>query len=272
MNDLHSFAVAAGAVLGGGVILWAFSLWIRNSSIIDIAWGPGFVLCTGIYVVFTETLSLRLLIVLALVAIWGTRLAVHIFIRNYGKPEDFRYQAFREQAGPSYWWTSYFKVFFLQGLLILIISAPILVISISGQPAFPTALDIIALGLWLLGMVFEVGSDLQLRRFKMQSQNQSRLLSTGFWSMTRHPNYFGDALVWWGIYVFATSSGAGVITVFAPTIMTILLIRVSGVGMLEPHLIASKEEYRNYMLSTPAFFPRVSAWRSHDDEPDDGGT
>ena len=112
MSDLYSLMVAAGAVLGGGVILWVVSVRIRDSSIIDIAWGPGFILCTVIYVVLTETPSLRLLIVTALIVIWGTRLAAHIFIRNYAKPEDFRYQAFRQQAGSSYWWTSYFKVFF----------------------------------------------------------------------------------------------------------------------------------------------------------------
>ena len=220
----------------------------------DIGWGVLFVIIAWLTFTLTPQGYLpRKLLVCTLVTIWGLRLAIHILIRNNGKPEDFRYARWRAENGERWWWLSFFQVFLLQGFLIWIISAPIIATQTSGFPAILTTLDWLGTWIWIIGFVFESIGDFQLTRFKANSAHEGKLLTTGLWKLTRHPNYFGEAVMWWGFYVIAFAAGRGW-TIFSPIIMTFLLIRVSGVAMLEK-LLKLKPGYEEYMRKTSAFIP-----------------
>ena len=251
-----SLLLTVGLVIFGLMTaLWLVSLRLRDSSIVDIFWGTGFVVAAWTAFVLTPQGFLsRKLLLCGLVTIWGLRLSLHILRRNWGKGEDFRYKAWRDEAGPSWWWKSYLKVFLLQGVLLVIIAAPLLAAQAATAPARLTVLDGLALPLWLLGFVFEAGGDWQLARFRADPANRGRVLDRGFWRYTRHPNYFGDAVQWWAFFLFAAAAGAAW-TVFSPLLMTALLVRVSGVAMLEKTLAETKPQYRAYIESTSAFVP-----------------
>jgi steroid 5-alpha reductase family enzyme len=179
---------------------------------------------------------------------------VHILLRNWGGDEDFRYAQWRNEARQSWWWRSYFKVFLLQGFILWLVSWPLLAVLNSGSSPTIGSLDLLALLVWAAGIFFEAVGDYQLRQFKKDSSNKDRLLTSGLWRYTRHPNYFGDALVWWGFYLFSAASGAWW-TIFSPLLMTFLLRRVSGVTMLERTLRETKPGYAAYIAHTNAFFP-----------------
>jgi steroid 5-alpha reductase family enzyme len=174
--------------------------------------------------------------------------------RNWGKGEDFRYRKWREEAGGKWWWQSFFKVFLLQGILLWIISAPLLAAQFRPTPDHLTVVDFLAIPLWLIGFTFETAGDLQLARFKANPANKGRVLDRGVWRYTRHPNYFGDSAQWWAYYLIA-AAGGGFWTVFSPILMTALLLRVSGVALLEKTLTTTKPGYKEYVESTSAFIP-----------------
>ena len=190
--------------------------------------------------------------VVVLTAIWALRLSLHISIRNWGEGEDARYQAIRRKNEPNFAFKSLYIVFGLQGVLAWIISLPLL-FAINGTSA-PGLLDSAALVLWLIGFVFEAGGDYQLMRFRSDPENKGKVLNTGLWRFTRHPNYFGDACIWWAFYLFAASAGAWW-TIFAPALMTFLLLKVSGVRMLEKDIGERRPDYAAYIASTNAFLP-----------------
>ena len=236
-------------------ILWIASLILRNSSIVDIFWGPGFVLANWVYFALTpEGSPTRKGLINALVTVWGLRLGLYILWRNWGKGEDFRYRKWREENGTRWWWWSFFQVFLLQGFLMWVISAPLLAAQISVTPAQLTILDYVAILVWAVGFFFEAMGDLQLARFKANPANKGKVLNTGVWRYTRHPNYFGDAAQWWGYYLAAAAAG-GFWTILGPIIMTGLLLRVSGVALLEKTLKENKPQYKNYIETTSAFVP-----------------
>jgi len=190
----------------------------------------------------------------ALVSVWGLRLALHIYRRNRGKGEDFRYRQWREEAGASWWWHSYLRVFLLQGVIMWIVAAPVaMTVGTAGQAGLGW-LDAAAVLVWVVGFAFEAVGDWQLTRFKADPANKGRLMTGGLWRYTRHPNYFGDSTVWWGHYLVAAAAGAWW-TVFSPVLMTFLLVRVSGVSLLERSLRDTRPGYREYVESTSAFFP-----------------
>ena len=250
----YLFAISGGVILGLMITLWLLSLCSRNASIIDIAWGIIFLLLAWLAFALTPQGYLpRKLLICRLVTIWGLRLALHVGIRNRGKPEDFRYANWRAENGERWQWLSLFQVFLLQGFLVWIISAPILAAQTSGFPAILTPMDLIGTMIWLIGFVFETVGDLQLMLFKANPANQGKLLTTGLWRFTRHPNYFGDAVLWWGFYIIALAAGEGW-TIFSPILMTFLLIRVSRAAMLEQHL-GQKPGYKEYVRATSAFLP-----------------
>jgi steroid 5-alpha reductase family enzyme len=197
----------------------------------------------------------RRYLVLALIAVWGLRLGLHIFFRNRGHGEDPRYARWRQQAGDAWWWKSYLKVFLLQGFVMWVIAAPIRVVAVSAEPDHITALDVIGTCMWLIGFYFEAVGDLQLRRFKENPANQGQVMDRGLWRFTRHPNYFGDALTWWGIGAIALSGDLGWLALIGPALMTFLLMRVSGVVLLEQGMEKRRPGYRAYIESTNAFFP-----------------
>ena len=192
------------------ILLWLLSLVIKNASIVDIFWGIGFVIIAGFAFSFAQGYLPRKVLVYMLTTLWGVRLALHIGIRNRGKPEDFRYAKWREENGTRWWWFSFLQVFLLQGVLMWIISTPLIAAQTSGFPAILTPLDFIGASLWTLGMLFESIGDLQLMRFKSNPSNKGKLLTTGLWKFTRHPNYFGEAVLWWGYYIIALTEIIGV--------------------------------------------------------------
>jgi steroid 5-alpha reductase family enzyme len=252
---LSAWLVAGLAVAAFVTVLWLVSLVLRDSSIVDAFWGVGFVVTAcSVAAAAPAVPAPRAWVLGALVAAWGLRLSHYIFWRNKGKGEDFRYRKWREEAGPAWWWRSYFKVFLLQGSIMWLVAAP--VVATIGSPAQPPLSwpDGLGAAVWLVGFVFESAGDWQLSRFKRDPTNKGKLFTGGVWRYTRHPNYFGDASVWWGHYLVAAASGAWW-TVFSPVLMTFLLVRVSGVSLLESALRDSKPGYREYIETTSAFFP-----------------
>lgn len=242
------------AVLGLFTALWAVSLLVRNSSIVDMWWGPGILLIGLTYAVTSKSAGDRHSLVVVLVAVWAVRLAWHIGARNIGHGEDFRYAKWRRERGASWWWFSYFKVFLLQAVIAWIISLPLYFAITAATPAQLTAWDVAGAVLFAIGFLFEAIGDAQLRRFKKIAANQGRVLTTGLWRYTRHPNYFGEALLWWGFGLFSVAAG-GYLGLIGPAIMTFLLIRVSGVSLLEKTLRETKPEYHDYIRRTSAFVP-----------------
>jgi len=259
---ISAASIAIVAVLVGAVLVWGLSVKLCDSSIVDIAWGPAFVVCGIVYLAMTPELSVRSIIATSLVLGWATRLSSHIYRANKNKPEDVRYQAFRANSGDAYWWKSLYKVFMLQGLLAFIVSSPLLLIAFTSGADFPTVFDLAALAVWGTGACFEFVGDRQLRAFKADAGNKGKVLCSGLWAITRHPNYFGETLMWWGVYLFCLSSGwSGALMLFSPILMTVLIRWVSGVSMLERILIKTKPGYRDYMLTTPALVPRIPWWK-----------
>ena len=254
MSFLDVYGIGLVVTLGLMTILWLVSLQLKNSSIVDIFWGTGFVVANWVYFALTpEGFLLRKLLIGALVTIWGLRLSIHILLRNWGKPEDFRYQKWRKEAGSKWGWQSFLRVFLLQGLLLWIISAPLLAAQRGAQLAHLTVFDGLGVLLWLVGFLFESVGDSQLARFKADKANKGKVLDSGVWRYSRHPNYFGDSAQWWGYYLIAVSAG-GWWTVFSPIIMTLFLLRVSGVALLE-RTLETRPGYKEYIERTSAFIP-----------------
>ena len=247
--------VGLGAILTVLTLVWMVSVKRRDASIADICWGLGFVLLAWLYCFVSPALTPRSWLVAVLMTLWGTRLSQHIFRRNRGKGEDPRYQAMRASQGPAFWWRSLFTVFWLQGAILWFVALPLLVAVSAAQPAALTAVDGLGIFLFAVGFGFEVVGDYQLERFRADPDNRGKVLESGLWRYTRHPNYFGDATMWWGIYTVAASTPGGWLAVLSPSLMTLLLMRVSGVTLLEDGLKASKPGYRAYIERTPAFFP-----------------
>jgi steroid 5-alpha reductase family enzyme len=252
---LEVYSVVALAILGLMVALWLVSLALKNSSIVDIFWGAGFVIAAWVtFALAVEGAPARKWLITALVTIWGLRLSLHIGVRNWNKPEDFRYAAWRKESGAAWWWYSFFKVFLLQGVLLWIIAIPLVAAQTSPAPRDLTWIDLLAIPVWAIGFFFEAVGDWQLARFKADPANKGKLLTTGVWRYTRHPNYFGDAMQWWGFYLIALAAGAWW-TLYSPLIMTALLMRVSGVTLLEKTLKETKPGYQAYVETTSEFVP-----------------
>ena len=249
------FSQAALIILVLVTLLWIWSIFIKNVSIVDIFWGLGFVIVNAFYVFMTDELNARKILILTLVSIWGLRLAIYLANRNIGKGEDFRYQEFRHNYGPKrYWWFSFFQTFLLQGVLIMIVSLPLLGINTSTSAGNLKVLDYIGILVWLIGFTFEAGGDFQLARFKRDFKNKGKVLNTGFWKYTRHPNYFGDSAVWWSYAIFSIAAGS-YWHIIGSIIMTLLIIKISGLSLLEKTLKDTKPQYKDYIQKTNSFFP-----------------
>ena len=235
--------------------LWVVSVIIKNVSIVDLFWGFGFVLTAGFYFLNSDGLLLRKVILMTLVAIWGLRLSVYLAWRNHGKGEDFRYRQFRKNYGENhYWWISFFQTFLLQGILMWLISAPLLGVQFFGQDKAIGIFDYTGVLFWIIGFMFEAGGDFHLALFRSNPDNKGKVLDKGFWRYTRHPNYFGDSSVWWG-YGFICIAAGSYIPVLGSVLMTALIIKVSGVALLEKSLKEQKPQYKEYIEKTSAFIP-----------------
>lgn len=256
MSILTVFGIAGLVILGLMLLLWLLSLIIKDASIVDIFWGTGFVISAWVYYFLTpDGLEARKLLLVILVTIWGLRLSLHIARRNLGKGEDYRYQKWRAENGKSWWYISFFKVFLLQGLLMWIIGLPLLAAQYYPGSSQLIWLDWVAVVVWGVGFFFEAVGDWQLSRFLANPANKGKLLTSGVWRYTRHPNYFGDATQWWAYYLFALATGSGWWTFISPLIMSLFLRYVSGVTMLEKELKITKPGFAEYAETTNAFIP-----------------
>lgn len=241
-------------ILAAAIGTWVISIFKHDVSIVDSVWGPLFALAASIYAATLTELGPRAPLVLILVSLWALRLATYITWRNWGEAEDQRYQAIRRNNEPHFAAKSLYLVFGLQGLLAWIISLSLFA-AIAGQAPLGI-LDFLGVTLWLIGMVFETGGDWQLMRFKQRPENRGKVMDKGFWHYTRHPNYFGEFCIWWGFYLLALGAG-GWWSILSPLLMTFLLLRVSGVTLLERDIADRRPAYRQYKARTNAFFPWV---------------
>lgn len=234
--------------------LWFFlSLVKKRNDVADIAWGLGYIVLCGFYVIQNGA-NARELLLTALVLIWGTRLSYHIYRRNKGKAEDFRYKQWRDEWGKWFYLRSYAQVYILQGFLLLLVIAPITVVaSRAGQPALEW-LDAVGLLVWLIGFYFEARGDKELKDFLANPANKGKVMDQGLWAYTRHPNYFGEVTMWWGIWLVSLGGPGGWYGIVGPLTITSLILFVSGVPMLEKKY-AADPAYQAYAKRTSKFIP-----------------
>lgn len=251
MIEMALTGLAAG--LGLMTLVWLLSLIQRDASIVDVFWGLGFILVGWVYFVLGSGDTPRQLLVPSLVTLWGLRLAIYIGWRNWGEAEDYRYRAMRDKYGKWFPLLSLGIVFWLQGVLLWVIAAPLYQVQRVTSPL--AWVDALALVLFAVGLFFEAVGDWQMARFKADPDNKGKVMDSGLWRYTRHPNYFGDACVWWGLGLFALATPGSWWTLVGPALMTFLLMRVSGVALLEKGLSSSKPGYAEYVRRTNAFFP-----------------
>lgn len=247
---------AAAAVALLMFATWLVSLARKDASLVDIVWGSAFVLVAAVVALVGEGAESRRLLLLAMVAIWGLRLSTYLAWRNLGHGEDYRYQAMRKKYGDRFPLVSLVVVFGLQAVLVLVVSLPVQLAATAAQPEGLGPLAAFGVALWLLGLAFETIGDAQLARFKADPANKGLVMDQGLWRYTRHPNYFGDFCVWWGIFVVAAETGPGRWGVVGPLVMSFLLLRVSGVAMLEKTIGKRRPGYAEYVANTSSFFPR----------------
>lgn len=256
MLDLSVFGIPLLLVLYFFTFVFIVALIKHDNSIVDIAWGLGFIVVALYTYAISDKLPKQTLITL-LTIIWGLRLSIHILIRKWGKPEDFRYANWRKQWGKHYVLRSYLQIFILQSIVLVIISTPIILVNSYPTPGI-NFWDQVGLFIWCLGFVIELVSDYQLSKFIKNPKNKGKIMQSGLWKYSRHPNYFGEALLWWGIFIIAITSINGLVAIVSPILITFLLLFVSGVPLLEARYKNDKD-YQEYAKKTSKFvlwFPK----------------
>ena len=245
--------IASGLAVGACVlVLWLISIKLRDVSIADIWWGPGFALIAGVIWAVEAPESPRFFAAAGVLTLWALRLGVYLGRRNLGHDEDYRYQAMRGDS-PHFWWTSIYKVFLLQGAIQLVVALPLFVMTSSDSPL--SLWDIVGITLALAGVVTEAVADQQLSRFKASPGTEGEVMDKGLWGYSRHPNYFGNALMWFGIAWLALAGGGPWWSALGPAFMLFLLLKVSGVSMLESTIAERRPAYRRYKQEVSAFIP-----------------
>jgi len=234
---------------------WVVSLIVKNASIVDVVWGLGFVAVAWMVAARVDGNADRQFLIVAMTTLWGVRLAVYLFLRNRGNGEDYRYRAMRKRWGSRFPIISLGTVFLLQGVLMWIVSLPVQLGQVKQSPdvAFVAWIGVL---LWAVGLFFETVGDAQLTAFKQDPANEGLVMDRGLWRYTRHPNYFGDACVWWGIALVAAETTVGRWGLIGALVMTILLRRVSGVTLIEKSLVKRRAGYEEYVARTSPFVPR----------------
>jgi len=245
------------AVLSMMVIGWLISLRYRNVSIVDSLWGLGFVLVAWITFFLADGFIGRKMLIAVLATLWGMRLSIYLGKRNWGAGEDRRYGQWRKKSGQRFWYVSLFKVFLLQAVFLWVVSLVLQYGQFAPVPDRFCWLDVVGVFVWAVGFFFEAVGDYQLRQFKKRPENKGKIITTGLWKYTRHPNYFGEVVLWWGIFLLALSIENGWIAVLSPLLISFLLLRVSGVTMLEKKY-AGNLDFEAYAKRTNAFFPWFS--------------
>ena len=232
------------------------SILIKRADIVDIGWGLGFVLISTVSLLFQSIINDRMIIVFLLVLFWGLRLSSHIFLRNFKKEEDYRYQNFKKNWGKWFVIKSYFQIFLFQGLLMTIVSLPI--IFTFSFPYYSLGIfDYVGVFVWLVGFTIEARADIQLKKFislKKDGKTKTRFANIGLWKYSRHPNYFGEILQWWGIGILAVTLPFGYVSLIGPALITYLLIFVSGVPLLEKKF-ENDPEWEKYVKRTRKLIP-----------------
>lgn len=243
------------AVLFFILTLWFLvSLVIKRQDIADILWGAGCIIIVLTSLVIVETVSLRSLVMGFLVIVWGGRLSTRIFLKRRGEPEDFRYRKLRDTWGRSFTLRSYFQVFILQGILMFVILTPVLYVIGQKQVSTISIPDLLGLFIWLIGFLLESVADYQLDSFKHKKYNRNQIIQTGLWRYSRHPNYFGEVVMWWGLYIMALALPGGWLTIIGPVAITFLILKVSGIPLIEERY-KDNDKYQEYKKRTSAFFP-----------------
>jgi steroid 5-alpha reductase family enzyme len=239
-------------VAGSALILWLLSLKIRDVSIIDIFWAPGIAGVVDIAALLNDASGPRASAALFLVNLWAVRLAAHIFARHDG--EDHRYAAMRHQFGPRWWWWSLVQVFLLQAILMWFIAAPLVAVMLSSRAPMGM-LDYLGVGIAGAGFLFEALADVQLARFRLNPANKGKVMDRGLWRWSRHPNYFGEATMWWGFFLLGFSAAGAWWLILSPIVMTLLLLQVSGVTLMEDKIEDRRPAYADYKRRVSAFVP-----------------
>lgn len=250
----------AATALGVVILMvgtWLVSVAIKNASIVDLVWGFGFVVIGWITRFTAEGVTARQNLLLILVTIWGLRLTLYLTWRNHGNGEDFRYVKMRKHWGPRFPLISFATVFTFQGVMMWIVSLPVQLGQGDDDPTSLGVLAVVGTAVWAVGMFFETVGDIQLANFKADPASEGQIMDRGLWAWTRHPNYFGDFCVWWGLGLVALETGwPGFIALIGPVLMSYLLLRVSGKALLERNLRKRRPGYESYVARTSGFFPR----------------
>lgn len=251
--DWTAWTASLAALLILATLAWAVSIVKRDVSIVDSLWSLMFLVAALGYMYYSGAQTgLRASVVFCILTIWALRLSAHITWRNWGEGEDRRYREIRRNNEPHFWFKSWYLVFGLQSVLAWLIVVPVL-IAVSSDHAI-NWWDMAGAALWGAGFVFETVSDWQLARFKAEPANKGQVLDRGLWRYSRHPNYFGEACIWWGFYLIAIGAGAWW-SIFSPLLITFLLLKVSGVSLLEKDISDRRPAYRDYVKRTSAFIP-----------------
>lgn len=239
-------------VAGSAVLLWLLSLRIRDVSIIDIFWGPGIAAVVDIAAILGQASGPRVSAALFLVNLWAVRLAAHIFARH--EDEDHRYAAMRRQYGQHWWWWSLVQVFLLQAILIWFIAAPLVAAMLSGRGTIGP-MDYLGIAIATSALITEALADFQLARFRADPTNKGKVMDRGLWSWSRHPNYFGEAMMWWGFFLIGYSASHAWWLALSPLVVTFLLLKVSGVALMEEKIEDRRPAYADYKRRVSAFIP-----------------
>ena len=250
MGAVFGFSALAIVVLMFG--MWVLSVVLSDVSIVDLVWGLAFVIVAHVARAVGDP-NARVDLLTALVTIWGFRLSGYLLWRNWGTGEDKRYVAMRKHFGDKFWWFSLIQTFGLQGALVLIVSLPVQ-LTAAGEDVALGWVAWLGAAIWLVGFTFETVGDAQLARFKAKPENEGQVMDRGLWRYTRHPNYFGDFTVWWGLFLVSLAAG-GWWGIVGPIVMSVFLLRVSGVTMLERTITKRRPGYADYIARTSTFFP-----------------
>jgi len=251
---LNSYLVAAPIIWVYVSILFIIAVIIKDNSIADIAWGSGFIIASVSVMLYQGAFGPRSLLVTALVMIWGSRLSIRIFMRNRSKGEDWRYKRWREEWGRTFYLRSYLQVFLFQGLLLLVNVSPVIIINSYPAQTWEWT-DMVGLCIWLIGFYFESVGDWQLDRFVRNQANRGKIMQEGLWRYSRHPNYFGEITMWWGIFIIALGSPYGIFGIIGPVTITYLIVFVSGIPLAEK-AIEAMPGFEEYKRRTSVLIPR----------------